>query len=188
MNALFRFFFRLAGWKVVGDVPAEIRKAVIAVIPHNSSKDFFVGLGARATLKRKIGYLGKEELFKPPFGFIFRALGGTPVIRHKNMNLVDSYAEAIRQADDMLFALAPEGTRGNVDRLKTGFYFMALGGDIPIIPVGFDFDRKEVVMGKPFLPTGSFEKDMQEIFIPFAKQISHTSKDWIKNYENGIFK
>ena len=187
MNIIFRFFFWLSGWKLIGKVPDDLKKAVIAVVPHTRTKDFFVGLGARATLRRKIGFLGKEELFKPPFGFVFRALGGTPVIRNKNMNMVESYAEAIKGTEDMLFALAPEGTRKNVTKLRTGFYYMAVGGQIPIIPVGFDFARKEVIMGKPFMPSGDFKKDMLEQFLPFAKTIHNVEKDWVKNYEQGIF-
>lgn len=187
MNALFRFFFKMAGWKVTGAVPESLKKAVIAVCPHTHWHDFFIGIGARATMRRKIGYLGKEELFKPPFGFIFRALGGTPVVRSKSMNLVESYAKAIQSADDMLFALAPEGTRANVQKLKTGFYYMAEGGEIPIIPVGFDFKKKEVIIGDPFMPSGNFAKDMQEWFVPFFKGIYNVSKDWISNYEKGIF-
>lgn len=103
------------------------------------------------------------------------------------MNLVESYAKAIKSAYDMLFALAPEGTRGNVQKLKTGFYYMAVGGEIPIIPVGFDFEKKEVIIGDPFRPSGIFAKDMQEWFVPFFKSIHNVNKDWITNYEKGIF-
>ncbi len=187
MNPIFRFFFKLSGWKVTGAVPADLKKAVIAVCPHTKWQDFFVGIGARATMRRKIGYLGKEELFRPPFGFLFRWLGGTPVYRKTSLNMVESYAAAIKGADDMLFSLAPEGTRGNVQKLKTGFYYMAIGGQIPIIPVGFDYEKKEVVINEPFIPSGDFKKDMIEKFIPFFKTISNTKKDWIKNYENGNF-
>jgi 1-acyl-sn-glycerol-3-phosphate acyltransferase len=187
MNALFRFFFGFFGWKVLGAVPEDLKKAVLAVIPHTSSKDFFIGLGARATLKRKIGYLAKQELFRSPIGFIFKWLGGTPVIRHKNMNLVESYAEAIRNADNMLFAIAPEGTRKNVQKLKTGFYYMALGGQIPIVPVAFDLAKKKVILGNPFFPSGNFEEDMREIFVPFAENNSGFQKDWVKYYKEGDF-
>ncbi|MGR3809879.1 1-acyl-sn-glycerol-3-phosphate acyltransferase [Jiulongibacter sp. NS-SX5] len=182
MSAIFRFFFKVFGWKVVGTVPTEVKKAVIAVCPHTKWQDFFVGLGARAELRRTIGYLGKEELFKPPFGFIFKSLGGTPVVRHKNMNLVQSYIEAIQKADDMLFALAPEGTRKNVEKLKSGFYYMAHGGGIPIIPVAFNFEKKQVILGDPFSPTGNFAADMQQWFVPFFQRYANVEKDWIKNY------
>jgi hypothetical protein len=184
---IFKFLFKLFGWKLVGQIPHDMKKGVIAVCPHNKWQDFPIGIMARAAMRRKIGYLGKAELFKPPFGFMFRWLGGTPVYRSENNNMVEAYAESIKKADDMLFGIAPEGTRKNVAKLRTGFYFMAVGGQIPILPVGFDFKKREVIISEPFMPSGDFEKDMQKYFVPFFKTINYVHKDWLKNYENGIF-
>ena len=183
MNNLLRFFFKLLGWKIVGTISPTIKKAVFAVCPHATWKDFPLGLATRAMLGLKIGYLGKAELFKPPFGFLFRWLGGIPVIRHENRNMVDSQVETINNTKDMLFALAPEGTRKNVDKLRTGFYYMALGAKIPIIRVGFDFPRKQIIIAEPFMPTGDFMADMKTYFVPFFKTIQGVQKDWIANYE-----
>jgi 1-acyl-sn-glycerol-3-phosphate acyltransferase len=184
---ILRFLFKIFGWRLTGTIPPDLKKGVIAVCPHTKWQDFPLGIIARAAMRRKIGYLGKAELFKPPFGFIFRWLGGTPVYRSKSNNMVEAYAESIKKADDMLFGIAPEGTRKNVSKLKTGFYYMAVGGEIPIIPVGFDFKKKEVIIAEPFMPSGDFKKDMQQYFVPFFKTINNTNKDWLKNYENGIF-
>ncbi len=185
---ILRFIFRLFGWQLAGQVPDDLKKAVIAVCPHSTWKDFPLGICARAAINRKIGYLGKAELFKPPFGFIFRLLGGTPVERSNKHNMVDNYAKAIKNADEMLFALAPEGTRKNVDKLRTGFYFMANAGEIPIIPVGFDFSVKKVIIGEPFITSGDFEKDMQKYFVPFFTKIPGArEKKWLINYGKGIF-
>jgi lysophospholipid acyltransferase (LPLAT)-like uncharacterized protein len=57
-------------------------------------------------------------------------------------------------------AVAPEGTREKVTELKTGFYYIALKANVPIIPVTFDFGRKEVNLGNPVLPSGDIESDM----------------------------
>lgn len=187
MSLIFKIFFYLFGWKVEQNIPKDLKKAVFAVCPHNTWKDFTLGLGARAALGFKIGYLGKEELFKPPFGWIFRALGGKPVQRFQNTNLVDSQIKAIQSSEDMFFAIAPEGTRKNVSKLRTGFYYMAHGAGIPILRVGFDFPRKKVIIAEPFMPSGDFQKDMQQYFVPFFKTIGGFQKDWITNYEKGIF-
>lgn len=187
MNPIFRFFFYLFGWKIQGEVPAEIKKAVFAVAPHTKWQDFLVGLGVRAAMKRKIGFLGKEELFNGPFGFIFKWLGGTPVKRFEKTNMVDSYVQAINSSEDKLFAIAPEGTRKQVEKLRTGFYYMAYGANIPIIRVGFDFVTKSVIFAEPFLPTGDFEEDMKTYFVPFFKAIPNINRNWIKNYEENKF-
>lgn len=188
MNAIFRFFYFLFGWRIVGNIPADLKKAVLVVAPHSSWVDFLIGLGTRAAMKRKIGYLGKAELFEGPFGFIFKALGGTPVKRTEKLNMVEAYAKAIKSSEDMMFALAPEGTRKDVGKLKSGFYYMALGGEIPIIPIGFDYAIKRVIIGEPFQVSGDFGKDMQQYIVPFFKKIAGTEhKTWLKNYEQGKF-
>lgn len=187
MDRLLGFIFTSLGWSVVGTVPPEVRKATFAVCPHNTWKDFILGLGVRAKIRRDIGFLGKAELFEPPFGFIFRWLGGVPVKRSSKQNIVENYAKAVADADDKLFAIAPEGTRKNVQKLRTGFYYISSKANIPIVPVGFDFARKLVIFGEPFMPTGDFKADMKKYFVPFFKQEQGFQKDWIKNYENDRF-
>ena len=75
--------------------------------------------------------------------------------------------------------MAPEGTRKKVDKLRTGFYYIAKKSNVPIIPVGFDFSRKVVVVGTPFYPTLDFDHDM-EILLAFYRKIKG------KNPEFGI--
>jgi hypothetical protein len=48
MNPIFKFFFELFGWKVVGKVAPDVKKAIFAVCPHWYNTDFFIGLGTRA--------------------------------------------------------------------------------------------------------------------------------------------
>ena len=186
MNVIFRFFFRIFGWKLVGEVAPEVTKAIIAVAPHWHNKDFFVGLGTRATMRRKIRFLGKSELFKAPFGFIFRGLDGIPVYRKTNMNMVESMTESVKNAEDGLICIAPEGTRKNVAKLKSGFYHIALGANIPIVMIGFDYANKQSVIAEPFYPSGNYEEDMLKYCVPFFEKIA-PNKDWIKNYKEGKF-
>lgn len=187
MNTLLRFFFRLFGWKVVGKINPNIKKAILAVAPHNSWKDFLIGISSRAEMRLDIKYLGKAELFKPPFGFIFRALGGTPVFRTSKLNMVDSQIAVINSFDKILVGIAPEGTRKNVEKLRTGFYYMAHGANIPIIRIGFDLEKKEVIIAEPFQPSGDFKQDMKTYFIPFFEEMGGFQKKWIYNYKNDIF-
>lgn len=187
MNYIFAFLYKLWGWKIIGELPPGLKKAVIAVCPHQKTRDFLVGVGTRAVIKRKIGYLGKAELFKPPFGFIFRKLGGIPVYRSERLNLVESMIEAINREEDALVSLAPEGTRKNVSKLKSGFYYIAMGAKIPIIMVGFDIPAKQVVIAEPFEPSGDFKADMKKYFLPFYENIGGPKKDWFYNYKQGNF-
>jgi 1-acyl-sn-glycerol-3-phosphate acyltransferase len=160
--------FKLIGWKIVGKLP-ELDKFIIIVAPHTSSWDFPLGVLARAIMNRKIRYLGKKELFRPPFGWIFRALGGYPVDRQQSQSMVDRVAEIFRQEDAFLLALAPEGTRSQVSNWRTGFYHMAVKAEVPIQMVGLDYPRKEVKIMDLFYPSGSIEQDMPLIRARFSK-------------------
>jgi 1-acyl-sn-glycerol-3-phosphate acyltransferase len=160
---LYKFFFSLLGWKIDGDMPAE-KKFIIIVAPHTSNWDFMIGVAVRSILRFKAKYLAKKELFRFPFGALFRWLGGVPVDRRKHSNLVDAVAELFRQHDEFIIAVAPEGTRKQVSKWKTGFYFIALEAKVPIVMVSFDYKLKTVIINKPFYPTGKIEEDMKFIF------------------------
>ena len=151
----------LAGWRVEGDIPADVRKFVVIAAPHTSGWDFPLGILSRAVLGRNIRFLGKKSLFKPPLGYIMRALGGYPVDRTRRNSLVDQVVEIFDRHEDFSIALAPEGTRSKVNSFKTGFYFIARGAGIPVIPVKFDYASKVIHFGEPFYPTDDMEADLE---------------------------
>lgn len=115
------------------------------------------------SLNIQVNYIGKHQLFQFPHGFIFRALGGRPVYRHKRNDLVKQVADIYNNEKHFVLALAPEGTRSKVPKIKTGFYHIALEANIPIQPIGFDFRRKRIIVGKLMYPTGDKDKEIQEL-------------------------
>ena len=179
---LSKFFFRLAGWEVEGHLPVDVPKGLFVVAPHFYSQDFLLGLGARASLSMDIGFLGKKELFTWYGGWLFRGLGGHPVDRKRNNNLVEAVAAMFKERESLYIALAPEGTRLDVAQLKLGFYYIALQAQIPLIPVGLDFPRKKVVVGAPIHVKGNFAEDLRP-FYDFYLTIEGPKKQWLKAYE-----
>lgn len=172
--------FRIFGWKTHGQFPESIKKYVIAVAPHTSNWDFIVGLAGRSIFRlHKAKFLGKSSLFKPPFGWFFRMLGGYPVDRSSSHDMVQQVTRLFKTHDDFILAMAPEGTRKKVEKLRTGFYYIAKSAQVPIIPVGFDFKKKEVVVGEPMYPSDNFESDMEKL-IAFYRKVTG------KNPELGI--
>lgn len=154
------FFF--SGWQVEGLAPEE-KKYVIIVAPHTSNWDFVYGIAAKKILGLKTHFIGKAELFRPPFGWFFRWLGGFPVDRTRHNNLVDSVVETFKEKDAFSIALAPEGTRNSTSEFKTGFYHIARYANVPIRMVGIDYVRKVISVADPFFTTGDMARDMQEI-------------------------
>ncbi|WP_367753183.1 1-acyl-sn-glycerol-3-phosphate acyltransferase [Flavobacterium sp. WC2430] len=154
-------FFKLMGWRIVGSIDANIKKCVMMVMPHTSAHDFYLGIFTRGITGLDMNWVGKKELFRFPFGYYFRYMGGEPLDRSGGLNKVDSIAAIFERRKTFRLAVAPEGTRKKVSELRTGFYYIALKANVPIIPVTFDFGKKEVNLGLPLMPTGNLEKDIE---------------------------
>ncbi len=164
---LYKFiFFRIMGWQIVGTINPEIKKCVMMVMPHTSWHDFYLGGFTRGIIKIPMHYIAKKELFKFPFGYYFRWMGGKPLDRTGSANKVEAVAKLFDNYNELRLAIMPEGTRKKVSELKTGFYYIAEKAKVPIIPVAFDFSRKKVCIGDPLKVSGDFANDMK-ILYPF---------------------
>ena len=163
MKYIFKFIWWLIGWEIIGDVPENQKKYIIIVAPHSSNWDFAIGVLVRGVMGFNSKYLGKKSLFKPPIGWFFKMMGGYPVDRSKNTNLVDEVVKIYNTHDEFIIALAPEGTRKHVEQWKTGFYYIALKASIPIIRIKFDHHKKKVNIFEPYWPTGNINDDMVEL-------------------------
>lgn len=153
-------FFRLMGWSIVGTIDPEVKKCVMMIMPHTSAHDFYLGIFTRGITGLQMNFIAKKELFTFPFGYYFKYMGGEPLDRSGGLNKVDSIAAIFNRKETFRLAVAPEGTRKKVTELKTGFYYIALKANVPIVTVTFDFGKKQVKFGKPLMPSGNIEEDM----------------------------
>lgn len=164
IRAIYKFiYFKLMGWKIKGAFNPEVKKCIVAVVPHTSWHDFYIGLMIRSISKLQINYIAKRELFKFPLGAYFRWTGGAPVDRTPGQNKVQAIAKVFEGKEEFRLALAPEGTRKRVDELRTGFYYIAKEANVPIVLVAFDFGKKEVKIDEPFYLTDNMEADFEYI-------------------------
>ena len=160
MQKLSNFIFtRILGWKLVGDFPKYLKKYVVIAAPHTSWKDFPIAILARNSSGEKVNFIGKNSLFKGPFGFIFRSLGGTPVDRSKSSNMVDAIVQIFDNKEEFRLGISPEGTRKKVAKCKTGFYYIAIGAKVPIVMATLDFENKQIKFSEPYDTTDDKEKD-----------------------------
>lgn len=171
LRAFGRFAMRIAGWTFVGELP-PIPKFVIVVAPHTSNLDFFVGLAAKFSLGLDVHWFGKETLFRGPLGAIMRRFGGRPVRRDTPEGVVAAMAATIRAEPKFLLALAPEGTRTAVSQWRTGFYHIAEAADIPIVPVWFDWSRREIGIGAPMRASGDLASDLAALQSLFRREMA----------------
>lgn len=169
INWILSIWWKLSGWKITGSFPNHIAKMVIAVGPHTSGWDVVVGLAARHLIPINHSYfLGKKELFDGPFGWFFRMMGGTPVDRSSSHGLVSQVADKFKQHEQFRLAMSPEGTRKKVEKLRTGFYYIAKEANVPILLAGLDFSKKEVILGEMIYPSNNEAEDFKKIVSFFA--------------------
>ncbi len=171
MKTISRFIlYKIFKWKTVGKFPSDLKKYIIIAAPHTHWQDFFVGMCIKYAERLPVKFIGKKSLFNPPFGFIFRALGGYPVDRSKNTKLVEEIVNIFNNNDEFVFALSPEGTRKKVEKWKTGFYYIAKGAKVPIVMATLNFKDKEVKVSKPYYTTDDIDKDFDN-FHSFFKGV-----------------
>ena len=150
---------KLFGWRAVGSL-ADHPKCVIVVAPHTSNWDFPVLMLVKIALGLKVSWMGKHTLFRPPFGWIMRRLGGMPIDRSARHNMVEQAVESFRTHDRLLLAIPPEGTRKRTPYWRSGFYHIALGAQVPIALAYADYRRKVGGIGGVIMPSGNVDADM----------------------------
>ena len=153
---------RILGWRLNYRHP-EFQRYVLIVAPHTSNWDFILGLMANWALELKVSYMGKHSLFGPPLGWFFRATGGIPVNRDGRHDMIQQMAQRFADADRLLLALAPEGTRGPSDHWKSGFWHIARAARVPVVMAYIDYDRREMGGGAWFEPADEMESDFETI-------------------------
>ncbi len=150
---------RMAGWRIAGELPSR-GKCVVIAAPHTSNWDFPLGLTAAAAFGIRVSWLGKDTVFRRPFGGIMRRLGGIPVHRDRSEGVVGQAVAAFAGADSLILAIAPEGTRSLTPFWKSGFYHIAVSAGVPIYPVYIDRTTRRVGAGPALHPTGNLRRDM----------------------------
>jgi 1-acyl-sn-glycerol-3-phosphate acyltransferase len=162
LRLLARAFLFTTGWRPEGAPPATPRFVLIAA-PHTSNWDLVYLLALAQVYRIRISYMMKHTIFRPPFGWFFRALGGIPIRRHLRENLVKQMVEAFAERDELRLVVPAEATRARVECWKSGFYHIALGARVPIVLGYLDYARKRGGFGPAFVPTGRIGEDMDVI-------------------------
>ncbi len=150
-------------WRVVGEFPNLPRLVAIAA-PHSSLWDGFFGISAAYTMGVRATWMGKDTLFKGPFGGLLSALGGIPTDRTNARGAVGQMSDLIRQRERLWLFLAPEGTRRPVDKWRTGFWHIAREAGVPILPCAFDWPERCVHVLPLFYPTDDCAADMRDLY------------------------
>jgi 1-acyl-sn-glycerol-3-phosphate acyltransferase len=150
---------KLIGWQKEGTLPG-ISKYVMIAAPHTSNIDLPITLFLAFAFRLKVYWMGKDRIFKKPFGTIMKWLGGIPVDRKTSSNIVAQSIDQFNSNDSLVMVVAPEGSRDRVNYWKTGFYHIARGAGVPIVLGYLDYRKKKGGIGPIVYPGGNIEKDM----------------------------
>ena len=181
---LSKLFLKIMGWKLVGEVPKEVKKAVMVCAPHTSNWDFPFALASFTIKGLKVNYFIKKSWFFFPMNFLFKATGGVPVDRSKKHGMVDSMTILLKESDEMIVVVPAEGTRSWVPKWKTGFYHIAKAAQVPLLLGFVDFKNNIFVDFKNTI----FADFKSNIFVDFKNTIFAYFKNSIfADFKSTIF-
>ena len=168
---LARWFLRLAGWQTEGAKPAASCCVLIAA-PHTSNWDLAFLLAFAAVFEVRISWMGKDALFRPPFGWLMRRTGGIAIVRHERGGMVAQAARMLTSAKELMLVVPAEGTRGHVSHWKSGFYHIARAANVPIVLGYLDYGRRRGGFGPAIEATGDVRADMDKIRAFYADKVA----------------
>ena len=154
--------YHLSGWRFEGAVP-QTNKFLVIAAPHTSNWDLPMMLMIALNFRRRLHWVGKASLFKPPYGWFMKLLGGVPVERGAGDKFVEQIVHEFRTREHFVIGILPEGTRAKVDEWKSGFYHIARGAQVPIAFGFVDYARKVGGVGGIMDAGADYETDLAAI-------------------------
>jgi 1-acyl-sn-glycerol-3-phosphate acyltransferase len=153
---------RALGWEFEGERPPE-KKYVCIAVPHTSNWDGVLLLALTHSIGLPITWMIKREWLRGPMGLMLRPLGALGIDRKGSHHVVDNMVDELRRQDELVLVIPPEGTRSRADYWKSGFYRIALGAAVPVVPGYLDYGRKRAGLGPAIQLTGDVRADMDKI-------------------------
>ncbi len=150
------------GWRYVGEMPT-VRKGVCLALPHTANMDGVLLVLLSASIGMPISWMVKDTWGTGLTGPLVRGVGGIPIDRSKPNGMVEQMVAAFAKHDDLYVVVPPEGTRSLTEYWKSGFYRIALGANVPIIPGVVDYRTKTGTFGPPIEMVGDVHVDMDRI-------------------------
>ncbi|RZS97733.1 1-acyl-sn-glycerol-3-phosphate acyltransferase [Cecembia calidifontis] len=168
MKLLSRLVFWIAGWKLNAAWPKDLKKAVLIAIPHTSNWDLLYARAAFYLMDIPVRFTIKKEVMVGPLGWFIKSLGGIAIDRKRipggrKQTYTEAMTNMLKEADELVIMVTPEGTRSHAPKWKTGFYHVALGAGVPVVIGYLDYKKKEAGIGPIIQPNGKMEEQIEEM-------------------------
>ena len=168
MKLLSRFIFWITGWTLAPNWPKGVKKAVLIAIPHTSNWDILYARSAFYLMDIPVRFTIKKESMVGPVGWLLRGLGGISIDRQRvpgggKQTYTEAMIQMLNAREDLVVMVTPEGTRSAVKDWKTGFYYTALGANVPIVVGYLDYQKKVAGIGPCIYPNGDIEAQIEKL-------------------------
>ena len=167
----------LTGWKIEQPIPTA-RRFVLIAAPHTSNWDLVYLLALAWSVEVPISWLGKVQIFKPPFAGIMKWTGGVPVKRDRRNDLVSQIAKLFAEREEFIVVVPAEGTRSRAEYWKSGFYRMAQAANVPVYFGFLDYPTKTGGFGTYIDLTGDMKADMDKIRAFYSQKTGKHPEDF----------
>ncbi len=170
-RALARAYWRVSRWSPDPTKPPQEGRGILLGAPHTSNWDFVLMLALAWHWGVSVRWLGKQSLFKRPFGPLMRALGGIPVQRDNPGHLVEDMVEQLSSSGPTYLVITPEGSRSAQPYWKSGFYRIARATGFTVT-LGY-VDRRTMTagLGPTLTMTGDVRADMDRVRAFYAGKV-----------------
>jgi len=139
-------YFLLPAWKALKPILKKLLKLEVVGYENIPSSSCIVASNHRSHLDppvlnlvfpEPLYFLAKEELFKPPLGFLLRHMRAIPLKRSaSDLETLEKVISVLERGCKL--AIFPEGTRANPGEFlkpKPGVGFLAIKSGFPVLPV-----------------------------------------------------
>jgi 1-acyl-sn-glycerol-3-phosphate acyltransferase len=168
MKLLSRFIFWISGWSLNFNWPKGVKKAVLIAIPHTSNWDILYARAAFYLMDIPVRFTIKKEVMIGPLGWLLRGLGAIAIDRKRipggrQQTYTEAMTQMLKDSEDLVIMVTPEGTRRAVKKWKSGFYHTAMGANVPIVVGYLDYKKKEAGIGPAIYPNGDMDGQIEEL-------------------------
>lgn len=147
------------GWRFEGEMANE-KKLIVALAPHTSNWDFFVGVPLMLKIRARVSILMKREAFFWPFKKLLQGVGFVPVDRGQASGVIPTAIRHFQERDEFWLVITPEGTRTRGKHWKKGFLRISKEANVPIQLLGIDYPSKRLEFGPIIYASDDLEADI----------------------------
>lgn len=191
-----RKILKICNYKIDIDIEDDIEQLpskVLIISSHTSIYDFIIGM------LFYYGYLRKkyntyvlmkksfERIVKPFLHLVENKVKLISVNQNKKMGLTDQIYENLKDKDNYMLYIAPEGTRKCTDNIKSGYWILSKKLNIDIVYWGIDFNLKTISIEKNRKVKEDWEDEKYEFiknckkYIPLYPDRCYWTKDFYIN-------